>query len=52
MNMNELRAITATDVTLVTIPKGTVIFEGAAAVQPINGGAGQLFGGGNQIYIP
>lgn len=30
----------------------TVIYEGTAAPQVINGGAGTLAGGGNQIYIP
>jgi hypothetical protein len=43
---------TATNVTVVTVPKGTVIYEGFAAPQTINGGAGFLMGGGNQIYIP
>ena len=43
---------TATDVTKVTVPKGTVIYEGVAASQTINGGAGVLMGGGNQVYIP
>jgi RHS repeat-associated protein len=43
---------TAQYVTKVTVPKGTVIYEGTAAAQTINGGAGQLIGGGNQIYIP
>jgi hypothetical protein len=33
-------------------PKGTVIYEGFAAPQMINSGAGFLMGGGNQIYIP
>lgn len=42
----------ATSVTKVTVPKGTVIYEGSAASQSINGGAGSLLGGGNQIYIP
>ena len=42
----------ATHVTKVTVPKGTVIYEGFAAPQTINGGAGFLMGGGNQIYIP
>jgi len=37
---------TATSVTKVTVPKGTVIYEGTAAPQ------GNLLGGGNQIYIP
>ena len=32
------------------IPKGTQIFEGAAAPQPT--GVGQILGGGNQVYIP
>lgn len=36
----------------VTVPKGTVIYEGTAAPQVINGGAGYLPGGGNQVYIP
>lgn len=35
-----------------TVPNGTVIYEGTAAPQTINGGAGQLLGGDNQIYIP
>ncbi|QMV42440.1 RHS repeat-associated core domain-containing protein [Cohnella cholangitidis] len=39
-------------VTKVTVPKGTVIYEGTAAPQTINGGAGQLIGGGDQVYIP
>lgn len=43
---------TAQVVTKVTVPKGTVIYEGTAAPQVINGGAGMLPGGGNQIYIP
>ncbi|MFZ5598191.1 MAG: RHS repeat domain-containing protein [Bacillota bacterium] len=43
---------TASSVTKVTVPKGTVIYEGTAAPQVINGGAGSLLGGGNQVYIP
>jgi len=43
---------TAQVVTKVTVPKDTVIYEGTAAPQVINGGAGMLPGGGNQIYIP
>ena len=43
---------TAEYVTRVTVPKGTVIYEGAAAPQIINGGTGVLIGGGNQVYIP
>jgi len=43
---------TAQYTTNVTVPKGTVIYEGTAASQTINGGAGQLIGGGNQVYIP
>ena len=43
---------TAQVVTKVTVPKGTVIYEGTAAPQVINGGAGILPGGGNQVYIP
>lgn len=42
----------ATNMTQVTVPKGTVIYEGVAGPQIINGGAGQLLGGGNQVYIP
>lgn len=43
---------TATHITKVTVPKGTIIYEGAAAPQTINSGAGVLYGGGNQIFIP
>lgn len=43
---------TATKVTEVTVPKGTVIYEGTAGPQVINGGAGMLNGGGNQVFIP
>ncbi|MBB6716809.1 hypothetical protein [Clostridium gasigenes] len=42
-------------VTEVTVPKGTVIYEGTAALQILNeeiGGTGQLIGGGNQVYCP
>jgi len=42
----------ATKVTTVTVPKGTVIYEGVAAPQLINGGRGSLLGGGNQVFIP
>ena len=42
----------ATNMTQVTVPKGTVIYEGVAGPQIINGGAGQLLGGGNRVYIP
>ena len=42
----------ATNVTKVTVPKGTIIYEGFAGPQTINDGAGFLMGGGNQIYIP
>ena len=43
---------TAQYVTKVIVPKGTVIYEGKATMQVINGGTGMLIGGGNQIYIP
>ena len=43
---------TAQYITQVIVPKGTVIFEGTAAPQVINGGTGILPGGGNQIFIP
>ena len=43
---------TAEYITKVVVPKGTIIHEGRAALQATNGGAGQLLGGGNQIYIP
>ena len=43
---------TATYITRVTVPKGTTIYEGVVGPQIINGGAGQLIGGGNQVYIP
>lgn len=35
---------TATSVTKVVVPKGTVIYEGTAAPQAINGGTGTLLG--------
>ena len=35
----------------VVVPKGTTIYEGVAAPQTINGGAGSLIGGGNQVFI-
>ena len=41
----------ATHVEKVTVPKGTTIYEGYAAPQKINGRAGELLGGGNQIFI-
>ena len=50
--LNPLWGNTAEYVTEVVVPKGTTIYEGAAAPQDINGGAGQLLGGGNQVYIP
>ena len=43
---------TAQNVTKVVLPKGTVIYEGIAAPQVINGGAGNLIGGGNQVFVP
>ena len=43
---------TAEYVTTVVVPAGTTIYEGTAASQIINGGAGILYGGGNQIFIP
>ena len=43
---------TATNVSKVYLPKGTVFFEGYAAPQAINGGNGMLMGGGSQIYVP
>ena len=42
----------ATCVESVTVPQGTVIYEGTVAPQVINGGAGVLLGGANQVYIP
>ena len=42
---------TAQFVTIVTVPKGTIIYVGTAAPQIINGGTGMLLGGGTQIYI-
>ncbi len=41
----------ARNITKVVVPKGTVIYDGVAAPQTINGGAGKLLGG-NQVYIP
>ena len=43
---------TAECVVEVKIPKGTVVYEEYAAPQIINGGAGYLYGGGSQVYIP
>ena len=42
---------TSKNVTTVTVSKGTTIYEGVAASQTINGGAGQLLGGGNQFMF-
>ncbi|MDC8445886.1 MAG: hypothetical protein LV471_08200, partial [Nitrosomonas sp.] len=41
---------TAQHVVNIRVPKGTTIFEGAAA--PQSTGVGQILGGGNQVYIP
>ncbi|MDZ4152553.1 RHS repeat-associated core domain-containing protein, partial [Methylicorpusculum sp.] len=41
---------TAENVATMTVPKGTTIYEGAAASQST--GVGQILGGGNQVYIP
>ena len=41
----------ATAVSRIEVPAGTRIFEGAVASQIINGGAGALYGGGNQIMF-
>lgn len=35
----------------VVVPKGVTIYEGYAAPQVINGGAGFLIGGENQVFI-
>lgn len=47
---------TTTTITEVTVPKGTVIYEGTAGPQIIKDSlgnrVGMLPGGGNQIYIP
>jgi hypothetical protein len=43
---------TAQYVIEVKVPARTVIYEGTAASQTINGGAGLLLGGGNQVYVP
>jgi hypothetical protein len=43
---------TATNVSRVYVPTGTVFFEGYAAPQTINSGSGMLIGGGSQIYVP
>lgn len=37
---------TATQVTRISVPTGTTIYEGAAAAQ------GELVGGGSQVFIP
>jgi hypothetical protein len=44
--------LAARNVAKVVVPKGTTIYEGTAAHQIINGGAGRLAGGGNQVFIP
>ena len=41
---------TAQKIVVIRVPKGTTIYEGAAAPQPT--GVGQIIGGGNQVYIP
>jgi RHS repeat-associated protein len=41
---------TAQHVVNIRVPKGTTIFEGAAA--PQSTGVGQILGGGNLVYIP
>ena len=41
----------ATAVSKIEVPAGTRIFEGAVAPQNINGGMGNLIGGGNQIMF-
>lgn len=41
---------TAQNVATMKVPKGTTIYEGAAA--PQSTGVGQILGGGNQVYIP
>jgi RHS repeat-associated protein len=43
---------TATAVHQFTLPAGTTIYEGVAGPQVINGGAGSLYGGGPQIFVP
>ena len=52
LGLNPTWGNTAESIVEVTVPKGTIIYEGSAATQGINGGAGNLLGGGNQIYIP
>ena len=52
LGLNPTWGNTAESIVEVTVPKGTIIYEGSAAAQGINGGAGNLLGGGNQIYIP
>ncbi len=41
---------TAENVVSIKVPRGTTIYEGAAA--PQSTGVGQILGGGNQVYIP
>jgi hypothetical protein len=41
----------ATQVVTIRVPKGTVVYEGVSAAQPLAGG-GFVSGGGSQIYIP
>ncbi|WP_320196889.1 RHS repeat-associated core domain-containing protein (plasmid) [Agrobacterium rosae] len=42
----------ATQVNSFTLPAGTRIFDGFVGEQLINGGAGSLYGGGSQIFVP
>ena len=41
---------TATGVSTIQVPAGTLIYEGAAAAQTIQGGS--VMGGGSQVFIP
>ncbi|RHH66519.1 MULTISPECIES: hypothetical protein [Vagococcus] len=47
---------TATNLSKVTVTKGTVIYEGTAEAQTLTDNMGNMIGtlpgGGNQVYIP
>ncbi len=42
----------ASSIVAIKVPKGTVVYEGKAALQKFNRNTSLLLGGGNQVYIP
>lgn len=51
-NKESARQIDCCGERMAVVPKGTTIIEGTATPQSIYKGAGNLLGGGNQVYIP